>query len=172
MKASIKIYSKFNQSKKVDGLDERVKTVATKVNETLSYELNPKLNKAKQLSAVTSFVSQAIGARYKAVIAAGKKLPAKLYFEISIDNEVYRSETALLKANFTNLVTVSLAGLKKINANEIIQTVASTQTTALKVASNYLNDLKVIAASVDAEMFDGTEFTGMQVEPSGELAEA
>lgn len=174
MQASIKIYSHFNQSKVINSVTkEREKFMTEKVNETLTYSVNPKLNKAKQLQAVTSFVSQAIGARYKAVLMAGKKLPSKLYFEITLNGEVYRSETALLKANFVSLCTVSLAQLKKLPLNEVIHNVAGTQTNALRISIVYLKDLADIAASVDKETLNDEDFSGsMEVKKSGELVTA
>lgn len=174
MKAIIKIISKFNQSVIINKVTkERASVVATKVNETLEYTVNPKLPKGKQLNAVTSFVSQAIGARYKAVLLAGKKLPAKLFFEITLDGEVYRSETALVKANFVSLCAVSLSALKKLPIDQVIQNVSNTQTTALKVASGYISDLRTIAANVDKETFkDAPAIEGMKVEVSGELVTA
>lgn len=173
MNAKISIYAKFNQTKVDKNTKERHTTIAEREITKLQYSVNPKLNKAKQLQAVTTFVTHAIGARYKAVIVAGKKLPSKLYFHIELDGEVYRSETALLKANFSNLVTVSLSALKKLPISEVIADVAGTQKLALLAASSYISDLRDIAAMVDKTTFDGKDesLNTLKVEPTGELVE-
>lgn len=170
--ATIKVYAKGVSSKVVNKeTKERVQSISTRFIDTLTYTVTGK-NFAENLNKITTFATRAMGARYKAVIAAGKKLPSKLYFEITLDGKVFRSETALLKANFVNLIAVSPKALAALPVNEIIAKVSTTQLNGLRISAAYLKDVETIASDLETETLPETDLSGMAVGETGELASA
>lgn len=158
MKATISIYSKSKQTKKDKASGEAHTSIATRTIDTLTYTVEDGLPIGKALARINHFASQAIGARYKAFLSADKKLPSKIMFTVTIDGKVYSSETALVKANMTNMVVVSSKDVHTKDGNlldgaAIIAKVASIQKAALKTSVAYLADIAKIAK--DSETFDG-----------------
>lgn len=146
MKATIKIYSKSKQTKKVPGTDMKETSIATRTMDTLTYEVKGTLPLAKKLAQIEHFATHAIGARAKAMIAAGKALPSKVFFEIDLDGRVFQSEGVLVRANMVNTIAISMSALSKLDAKDVIASVVSTQRKGLRASMGYLSDLKAIAA--------------------------
>lgn len=167
MKATIKIYSKSKQTKKVPGTDLKESSIATRTMDTLTYEVKGNLPMGKKLAQIEHFAVNAIGARAKAMIAAGKSLPSKIFFEIELEGRVFRNETVLVQANMVNTIAVSMTALSKLEAKDIIASVVTTQRKGLRASLGYLSDLKTIAAEAAkiGEAVPGLSF--MAVTPEG-----
>ncbi len=144
--ATIRIYAKAKQTKG-KGTD-KVTSIAERTIDTLVYTVSG--NKLRdQLAQLEYFVGRAIGARYKAFVQAGKRMPSIVFSEVTLDGRVFRSETALLRANMQTLVAVRFAGLKDKNGQAIIEEVAAIQARGVGTAVQYLNDVRAIAAAAE-----------------------
>jgi len=157
MQATIKIYEKRKQTRK-DEQGVPHTSIAMRTIDTLTYTVADELPIGKKLARLNHFAANAIGARYKAILGAGKKLGSKIFFAIAIDGKVYSSESSMLRANMTNLVTVSRKDVADKDGNPldgkvIIANVASIQTVAIKQSISYLADLARIAK--EADTFEG-----------------
>lgn len=177
MKATISIYSTSKQTKKDKSSGEKHTSIATRTIDTITYTVEDGLPIGKALARINHFASQAIGARYKAFLLADKKLPAKLLFSVSIDGKVYSSETALVKANMTNLVVVSSKDVHTkdgalLDGAAIIAKVASIQKAALKTSVTYLQDIAKIAKDTDSFEGEAVKASTMYVGKSGAIVEA
>lgn len=144
--ATIRIYSKSKQTKGKDA--DKVTTIAERTIDTLTYTVTTK-GVRNQLAQLEYFVGHAIGARYKAFVQAGKRMPSIVYSEVTLDGRVFRSESALLQANMQTLVAVRFAGLKDKSGQEIIEEVAAIQAKGVGTAVQYLNDVRAIAAAAE-----------------------
>ena len=144
--ATIRIYSTAKQTKG-KGLD-KVTTIGERTIDTLTYTVSG--NKLRdQLAQLEYFVGHAIGARYKAFVQAGKRMPSIVFSEVTLDGRVFRSESTLLQANMQTLVAVRFASLKGKEGQAIIEEVAGIQAKGIGTAVQYLNDVRAIAAAAE-----------------------
>lgn len=144
--ATIRIYAKSKQTKGKDA--DKVTTIAERTIDTLTYTVTTgKLR--DQLAQLEYFVGHAIGARYKAFVNVGKRMPSIVFSEVTLAGRVFRSESTLLQANMQTLVAVRFAGLKGKDGQAIIEEVAGIQAKGIGTAVQYLNDVRAIAAAAE-----------------------
>lgn len=143
MNATIKIYSKSKQTKG-KGAD-KVTSIAERTIDVLTYSLKGNSKLKDKLAQIEHFVTRAIGARYEAFLSLGKRMPSTIYFEVSLEGRVFRSETALVRANMLNAVAVSMKGLLGKDGDTVINEVAATQIRGIRTSVTYLNRIAQIA---------------------------
>lgn len=172
MQVQVKVYSKSKQTKAVSkGSAEKVTTIAERVVDTLTYEVKGNLPLKQKLAQIEYFVTRSIGARYKAAVSLAKRLPSVMFFEITLDGRVFRSETALVKANMTNAVAVSFKALTGKDGDTIIAEVAAVQIRGIRTSVAYLNDIAKIAKGAEGVKLVGKELSSLSVMTGGDVVE-
>lgn len=182
MFAIVKIYRNITQVQKVDaptmsvkqpkaGLKvdktktksptDSLKTVVAKQVYRTSITVSDKLPVEVQTDKIIRFASHVIGARVAAACAQGSPVPGKLFFELDINGDVFRSETILAKAQYTDLIKVSIAKLKGLSHAEIIAKVKKTQIKGLSTAGTFMRDVEDAAIEANSEAYDNSENTGI-----------
>lgn len=108
MKATIEIFSKAKQTKAGQ------QSVAVKTLFKTTYE--PKTdNLDAALNACRVFASNFIGGRKFAGLKAGKQVPSSLYYQITYDKIVLRSDVSEVKAQWKGLCAVPQSKLKAVS---------------------------------------------------------
>lgn len=165
MKATIEIFSKAKQTK------DKVQSVAIKTLFKTTYE--PKTdNLDAALNACRIFAANFIGGRKFAGLKAGKQVPSSLYYQITYDKIVLRSDVSEVKAQWRGLCAVPQSKLKTVEAkgNNVVQYVVEQLNNAQIAASLSMAGLENAQIEADKTIEADNLLTGALKVTSKEVA--